>query len=135
MNDASAWQMTVEGFVHALSAAFPGVSTKYRTSSLRGNSVVDFEVEVQPGSWVEGVATTPVENSAVITVVGATVAEGAYFALWLRGGLAPRPDLVRFSNERALEGGDDSEWAIPAGGGFEKVEAVLAEHMKAADGA
>ncbi|WP_167155592.1 hypothetical protein [Streptomyces sp. MBT27] len=76
MNDASAWQMTVEGFVHALSEAFPEVSTKYRTSSLRGNSVVDFEVEVQPGSWVEGVATTPVENSAVITVVGAAVAEG-----------------------------------------------------------
>ncbi|WP_406510582.1 hypothetical protein [Streptomyces sp. NBC_00212] len=48
VDDAGAWQMTVEGFVHALTAAFPEAFTKYRTSGLRGNSVVDFEVEVQP---------------------------------------------------------------------------------------
>ncbi|MFG2717049.1 hypothetical protein ACGFW5_01880 [Streptomyces sp. NPDC048416] len=134
VDDAGAWQMTVDGFAHALSRAFPGAFTKYRTSSLRGNSVVDFEAEVLPQVWVEGVASTPVENSAVITVVGATVTEAAHFALWLRSGLAPRPDLVRFSSEPALEGGDDSEWVIPAGGGFEEVRAALAEHMKAVDG-
>ncbi len=134
VDDAGAWQMTVDGFARALSAAGPGALTKYRTSSLRGNSVVDFDVEIQPQVWVEGVASTPVENSAVITVVGATVTEAAHFALWLRSSLAPRPDLVRFSSERALESGDDSEWVIPAEGGFEQVRAVLAEHMKAVDG-
>ncbi|GAA2469622.1 hypothetical protein ACFPFX_35100 [Streptomyces mauvecolor] len=131
VDDAAAWQMTVEGFVHALTAAFPEAFTKYRNSGLRGNSVVDFEVEVQPEMWVEGVASTPVENSAVITLVGATSAEAAHFALWLRSGLVPRPDLVRFSSERALDSGDDTQWQILAGGGFEELRAVVAEHHEA----
>ncbi|WP_406510581.1 hypothetical protein [Streptomyces sp. NBC_00212] len=83
---------------------------------------------------MEGVASTPVENSAVVTVAGATAAEAAHFALWLRSGLAPRPDLIRFSGERALDSGDDSEWLIPAGGGFEEVRAAVAEHVGALDG-
>lgn len=134
VDDAAAWQMTIEGFVRALTAAFPEAFTKYRTSGLRGNSFVDFEIEVQPETWVEGVASTPVENSAAITVVGATATEAAHFALWLRSGLVPRPDLIRFSSEQALDSGDDTEWQIPAGGAFEEIRAVVAEHVEALGG-
>ncbi|MGW2814150.1 hypothetical protein [Streptomyces sp. NPDC001415] len=70
----------------------------------------------------------------MITVVGATATEVAHFALWLRSGLVPRPDFIRFSSEQALDSGDDTEWQIPAGGAFEEIRAVVAEHVEALGG-
>ncbi|MFE9404691.1 hypothetical protein ACFYNY_23455 [Streptomyces sp. NPDC006530] len=131
INDAAAWHMTLEGFVHALTASFPAAFTKHRTSQLRDNPVVDFEIEIQPGIWIEGVASTPVENSAVITLVGATVSEAARFAQWLRTTLVPAASPICFSSEAALDSGDTTEWHIPADGDFDEIRTVVAEHRAA----
>ncbi|MEU4348993.1 hypothetical protein [Streptomyces sp. NPDC023838] len=129
VDDASAWHMTVEGFVHAVTVSFPDAFTKYRTSHLRDNAVVDFEIEITPGVWIEGVANTPVEDSAVITITGATATEAAQFALWLRTSLIPATHLIRFSSEWALESGDATEYPVPAAGELSEVSGVLAEHV------
>ncbi|WP_234386490.1 hypothetical protein [Streptomyces sp. ERV7] len=129
VGDAASWQMTVEGFVHVLTTSFSEAFTKYRASHLRDKTVVDFEVEVGPGVWVEGVANTPVEGSAVITLVGVSASEAAQFALWLRTSMVPTPGLVRFSSERALEGGDATEWAVPSGGDLQQIVSVLEGHV------
>ncbi|MEU9197787.1 hypothetical protein [Streptomyces hundungensis] len=78
--------------------------------------MVDFEIEIQPEMWIEGIASTPVENSAVITLVGATVSEAARFAQWLRTTLVPAVSPVCFSSEPALDSGDTTQWHISAGG-------------------
>jgi hypothetical protein len=130
VDDAAAWHMTIDGFARILIATFPDAFTKYRTSRLRGSDAVDFEVEIAPGVWIEGVAQTPVQDSAVLTLVGATAHEAAQFVLWIRERLIPSPDLLRFSSDHAMEAGDDTEWQIPSPGDVAQVEAVLLDHLE-----
>ncbi|MEW1724912.1 hypothetical protein [Streptomyces sp. NPDC093109] len=130
VDDAAAWHMTIEGFVHILTKSFPDAFTKYRTSRLRGSDAVDFEVEIGKGVWLEGVAQTPVEDSAVITLVEATAREAAEFALWIRSSLIPSPELLRFSSDRAMESGYDAEWQLPPSSEVSDVEAAFLGHLE-----
>ncbi|MFE3599779.1 hypothetical protein [Streptomyces sp. NPDC059142] len=130
VDDAAAWHMTLEGFVRVLTETFPDAFTKYRTSPLRGSDAVDFEVEIAPGTWLEGVAQTPVEDSAVVTLVGATAHEAAEFALWIRSKLLPSPGLLRFGSDRAMESGHDAEWLLPPSDEAAEVEAAFLDHLE-----
>ena len=131
VDDAASWHMTVDGFVQAFTRLFPDAFTKFRTSHLRGNDVVDFEVEVGPGIWIEGTAQTPVPECGVITLALASATEAARFATWVRDDLIPSPGILRFSTEPAMQAGSQDEWTVPAAGDEEAMTVVFLEHLAA----
>ena len=45
--------------------------------------------------------------------MGASAAEAAQFAAWLRDSFVPSPDLVNFTSELALNNGDDAYGLSP----------------------
>ncbi|MFF5566119.1 hypothetical protein ACFY7Z_06090 [Streptomyces sp. NPDC012623] len=63
--------------------------------------------------------------------MGATAREAAEFALWIRSSLIPSPGLLRFSSDRAMEGGHDAEWLLPSPSSEEaEAEAAFLDHLE-----
>ncbi|MGW5021432.1 MULTISPECIES: hypothetical protein [Streptomyces] len=128
--DAGAWNFRMDDFTQRLQNGFPGASLRDEgRTGPRGAETFAFEVELDPGEWIEGLVTSPFESIASVTVEKATTHEGARFAAWLRDLYVPAPDLVQFTTEFALGNGIDGQWPLPADGDAGALADVLQAHI------
>ncbi|WP_329099265.1 hypothetical protein [Streptomyces sp. NBC_01439] len=78
--------------------------------------VLDFEIELVSGVWIDGTASMPKPDHAYITLTDVTADEAAVFARWLRSSLA-------------VANGEQDPWPLPAEGGEEELAAGLRRHL------
>ncbi|MFF8833728.1 hypothetical protein [Streptomyces sp. NPDC015131] len=126
------WRADLGSLERALSQAFPGLTVEHRTSALHQMTVLDFEVEVTPGVWIDGTAALPHAEYAFITLTDVTAGEAAVFARWLRDSFVPATHLVRFAGSLAMANGEQEPWPLPSQGDEEEIEAELRRHLDAA---
>ncbi|MFJ6483091.1 hypothetical protein ACIQK6_23655 [Streptomyces sp. NPDC091682] len=127
--DGGAWRATAEALETALREAFPDSGVEYRISGIHGMPVLDFEIELVSGVWIDGTASMPKPDHAYITLTDVTADEAAVFARWLRDFFAPAPHLVRFASSLAVANGEQDPWPLPAEGGEEELAAGLRRHL------
>ncbi|MFF4406613.1 hypothetical protein [Streptomyces sp. NPDC001404] len=133
VDDATAWNLSLDRFAEALEQGFPGVWTKHEGPlGPRPSDTLSFEVEIAESVWIEGLTTTPFDGMGSVMVENASASEAAVFAAWLRDSFAPSPELVHFSSEFAMNRGDESVWRIPAAGGTEAIAEELQRHIDTA---
>ncbi|MBB5118719.1 hypothetical protein AF335_06200 [Streptomyces eurocidicus] len=134
LEDALAWNLNLDRLARSLEQSFPDASTKNEGDlGPRPAATLSFEIQIAEGVWLEGLATTPFEGMGSVMVTGASAAEAAVFAAWLRDCFAPSPELVEFSSELAMNSGDESVWHLPESGSLADVTGVLQHHLDVAD--
>ncbi|WP_412075593.1 hypothetical protein ACLF6K_06650 [Streptomyces xanthophaeus] len=116
-----AWDATLESLEAALRQAFPDPTIEHRVSGIHGMTVLDFEVELAQGVWIDGTAALPRPDYAFITLTNVTADEAAVFARWLRDSFVPAPHLVRFASSLVMANGEQEPWPLPAEGGDEEI--------------
>ncbi|MFF8266316.1 hypothetical protein ACF059_02875 [Streptomyces sp. NPDC016562] len=127
--DGGAWCVTAECLERALGEAFAGASVECRVSGIRGASVLDFEIPLAPGVWIDGTASTAEPDCAYVVLTDVTADEAAAFGRWLRDSFVPAPHLVWFASSLAVANGEQGPWPLPAEGGSEVIAAELRRHL------
>ncbi|RNG33573.1 hypothetical protein EEJ42_07160 [Streptomyces botrytidirepellens] len=115
-----------------MARAFPGAITETRTSALRGDTVLDFDVELAPDVWVSGTAAMPAPDYASIGLIDVTADESAVFAQWLRDTYLPSRNCVRFLSSFVMENGDETPWQLPSNGDAQDLALVMHRHIATA---
>ncbi|MFF4097956.1 hypothetical protein [Streptomyces sp. NPDC001903] len=128
-SDGGAWRATAESLERALRDAFPESTVDHRTSRIHGVPVLDFEIALAPGVWIDGTASMPKPDYAYITLTDVTADEAAVFARWLRDSFVPAPHLVRFASSLAVANGEHDPWPLPTEGGDDDIAAELRRHL------
>ncbi|MEU3774268.1 hypothetical protein AB0F11_13875 [Streptomyces sp. NPDC032472] len=129
----AAWDANLESLERALRQAFPNPVVEYRLSGVHGIPVLDFEIELAAGVWIDGTAAMPKPDYAFITLTNVTADEAAVFARWLRDSFVPAPHLVRFASSLAVANGEQDPWPLPAQGGVEEIATELRRHLASID--
>ncbi|MGW1887821.1 hypothetical protein [Streptomyces sp. NPDC001970] len=106
---------------------------EYRTSGIRGTTVLDFEIEPAPDVWIDGTAAMPKPGYAHVTLTEVTAGEAAAFATWLRDSFAPAPHLVRFASSLAMANRAESSEPLPSEGDTADIEDLLRRHLDSFD--
>ncbi|WP_030302784.1 hypothetical protein [Streptomyces katrae] len=132
--DEGAWGAGLEDLEGALRQAFPDTVVEYRVSGVHDVAVLDFEIELAPGVWIDGKAAMPKPDSAFITLTNVTADEAAVFARWLRDSFVPPPRLLRFASSLAMASGEQDPWPLPADGGDQETVTELRRHLASLDG-
>ncbi|MFJ8208494.1 hypothetical protein [Streptomyces sp. NPDC096033] len=127
--DGGAWRATAESLERALREAFPEPAVEYRISGIHSVPVLDFEIELAPGVWIDGTASIPKPDYAYVTLTDVTADEAAVFARWLRDSFVPAPHLVWFASSLAVANGEQDPWPLPAEGGNEEIAVELRRHL------
>ncbi|MGW1505029.1 hypothetical protein ACWCQW_42255 [Streptomyces mirabilis] len=133
MEHPAAWQASPETFRNALTQAFPDAFLETPTSSLRDAPALDFEIEVAPDVFVTGTAVMPAPDYAHVSVVDVTANAAALFAQWLRDSYLPSTTSVLFLSSSVMESGHETPWPLPTTGDAKEIEAVLRDHLAAAE--
>ncbi|MBP8532148.1 hypothetical protein [Streptomyces sp. MK37H] len=128
-DNESAWRSSLDTFEEALARAFPGAIAETQTSALRGDSVLDFDVEITPDVWVSGTAAMPSPDYASISLIDVTANEAAVFAQWLRDTYLPSRKCVRFLSSFVMENGDETPWQLPSSGDAEALAETMRRHI------
>ncbi|MFE6128527.1 hypothetical protein ACFQ6Q_09680 [Streptomyces sp. NPDC056437] len=132
VDDAAAWHLRLDDLAASINEAFPGASTSWGGDlGPRSDGALTFEVPLDAGVWLEGLATTPYPGIGSVMVMRASAAEAARFALWLRDSFVPSPDLVQFTSELALNNGDDAHGILPPDGSVDEIADTLQQHIDA----
>ncbi|MFF9429172.1 hypothetical protein [Streptomyces sp. NPDC014746] len=131
--DGGAWHTTLNSLERALREAFPDPVIALRRSGIRSMAVLDFEIEQAPDVWLVGTAALTEPDYPYITLTDVTADEAGPFAVWLRDGFAPAPDLVRSTSSLAMANGEDTPSPLPAEGGGDDITALLRRHLEAFD--
>lgn len=63
-----------------LREAFPDPTVEHRISGIRSVLVLDFEIELAPGLWIDGTASLAKPDYANITLTDVTADEAGVFA-------------------------------------------------------
>ncbi|MFD3824074.1 hypothetical protein [Streptomyces sp. NPDC058625] len=104
----------------------------YRISGIHDLPVLDSEIELAPGVWIDGTASMPVPAHACITltdVTDVTDGEAAVLVRWLRDSFVPASHRVWFANSLVVANGERDPWPLPAGGGGEGIATELRRHL------
>ncbi|WP_426403578.1 hypothetical protein ACN9M0_12140 [Streptomyces sp. R-07] len=131
--DGGAWRATPATLERALREAYPDPAIGHRSSGLREMTVLDFEIELAPGVWVDGTAAMAEPDYAYITLIDVTADEAGAFAVWLRDSFAPAPNLVRFASSLAMANGEDTPSPLPTGWAQADISDLLRRHLDAFD--
>ncbi|MEW2139769.1 hypothetical protein AB0892_24835 [Streptomyces sp. NPDC005409] len=127
--DGGGWCVTAEFLERALREAFPGAGVECRVSGIRSVPVLDFEVQVAPGVWIDGTASMAEPDYAYVALTDVTADEAAAFGWWLRDSFVPAPHLVWFASSLAMANGEQGPWPFPVEGGSEVIAAELRRHL------
>lgn len=131
-DNESAWRSSLDTFEEALARAFPGAIAETRTSALRGDTVLDFDIELAPDVWVSGTAAMPAPDYANVGLIDVTADEAAVFAQWLRDTYLPSRNCVRFLSSFVMENGDETPWPLPSKGDAQALAETMRRHIATA---
>ncbi len=134
VNDALAWNLRLDDLAQRIERDFPGSSTDLEHGlGPRDADALSFEVEIAEGVWLEGLATTPFEGMGTVMARLASAREAAVLAAWLRDSFIPSPELIEFSSEAAMDGGEETSWRLPRSGPVEEIAETLQQHLDCAE--
>ncbi|MFE7118695.1 hypothetical protein ACFU99_25085 [Streptomyces sp. NPDC057654] len=135
VNDARAWNLRLDHLAECVERDFPGSYTRleHGMGPRRNADALSFEVEIAEGVWLDGLATTPYEGMGTVMACLASPREAAVLAAWLRDSFIPSPELIEFSSEAAMEGGEEASWRLPVSGPVEEIAETLRQHLESAE--
>ncbi|MCD9141083.1 hypothetical protein [Streptomyces albireticuli] len=134
VDNALAWDLSLDRLERSIEQSFPDSSAKSEGDlGPRPAATLSFEIQIAEGVWIEGLATMPFEGMGSVMITGASAVEAAVFAAWLRDSFVPSPELVEFSSELAMNGGDESVWHLPESGSVTDIAEALQRHLEVAD--
>ncbi|MFF1263759.1 MULTISPECIES: hypothetical protein [unclassified Streptomyces] len=135
VDNSDAWNLHLDDFANRLLQAFPGSSAMHEgETGSRPFDAVSFEIPLNGGAWLRGLATAPHPKVGAVMALTASAAEAAVLAHWIRDFYAPSPDLVCFTSELALDQGATDYDRLPPSADTQAIARVLQAHIDTWDG-